>query len=301
MVLYGSRGTPIRHIYKLMSEDIDFISRHKKRRSTGYFYRLNGNKMGYGWRPDLSVVDLNWAGVDREMAKAINSPESIVLSSSKFEARIKMQKDGVDVIPTWLYHEIPTDYEGVIIGRPFSHLGGQDFGVYNSIVEIPTEKIDGYYYSPFIAKVNEYRVHTTTLGVLDLKRKSPAEGVDVDLDEPQPWNLHTGNFRFHRINPNYYSQKLVNVAIDAMVSMGHLFDAVDILEDAEGNFWVTEVNTSPGMKGSLYIQYADFFDEVVRRGGLPTEIEKRGYWRDIEHFEDANARGARLRERFSWA
>ena len=61
------------------------------------------------------------------------------------------------------------------------------------------------------------------------------------------------------------SDTLKEAAVKAVNSLGLDFGAVDICEDEEGNPYVFEVNTAPGIEGTTVEKYHTAFIEATRR------------------------------------
>jgi D-alanine-D-alanine ligase-like ATP-grasp enzyme len=49
------------------------------------------------------------------------------------------------------------------------------------------------------------------------------------------------------------------LSVEAVAALGLDFGAVDIIEDKEGNFYVLEINTAPGLEGHTVTSYAKAF------------------------------------------
>jgi hypothetical protein len=108
-------------------------------------------------------------------------------------------------------------------------------------------------YSRYIFKTKEFRVHATTKKVLSTSRKIRDPNKQVTS-----WKIRSHDngfiFQHNNIQPD---EKRDELAIQAIKALNLDFGAVDIIEDKQGQLYVLEVNTAPGLEGQtvqVYIQ-----------------------------------------------
>lgn len=105
-------------------------------------------------------------------------------------------------------------------------------------------------YTRAVANAGEYRVHVYHDDVILYQKKSrrldennnvvTAEGEQADIRNlASNWVYRTGNLR--RL------ERIENLAVEAVEALGLDFGAVDIIKDTDGNVYVLEVNTAPGL------------------------------------------------------
>lgn len=105
-------------------------------------------------------------------------------------------------------------------------------------------------YTKAVDNNGEYRVHVMNGEVILYQKKSrrrledgtvaTAEGEHAMIRNlASNWVYRTGNLK--RL------ERIENLAIDAVKALGLDFGAVDIIKDEEGNVFVLEVNTAPGL------------------------------------------------------
>ena len=107
-------------------------------------------------------------------------------------------------------------------------------------------------YTKLIPKAREYRVHVFNGEVIDIQQKKRREGNDSD---GRIKNLANG-WVFTRENMTPPPSSHSKVAIDAVMSLGLDFGAVDILTK-DDKCYVLEVNTACGLEGSTITSYAE--------------------------------------------
>lgn len=116
---------------------------------------------------------------------------------------------------------------------------------------IDTQEVpDALMYTKGITNTGEYRVHVFKGEIILYQKKSrrvdddgnvlTAEGAEADVRNlASNWVYRTGNLtRLERIE---------QLAIKAIEALGLDFGAVDIIKDQEGNVFVLEVNSAPGL------------------------------------------------------
>jgi hypothetical protein len=135
--------------------------------------------------------------------------------------------------------------------RGYDHLANEvdreiELIVNSSTVDIP----DAPLYTKGVANTGEYRVHVVDGDVILYQKKSRRYVDEENIDEPTEqdsdvrnlasgWVYRTGNLnRLERIE---------ELAINTIDSLGLDFGAVDIIKDEHGDVFVLEVNTAPGL------------------------------------------------------
>jgi glutathione synthase/RimK-type ligase-like ATP-grasp enzyme len=130
------------------------------------------------------------------------------------------------------------------------------------IVEPGEQLPDAQLYTRYIKnRYREFRVHATRGQAFasHMKIKNPH-----DPNPPKTWKVrsYANGFIFQRNNVPA-SAKRDALAVEAVSTLGLDFGAVDILEDKNGNFFVLEVNTAPGIEGQTTPAYAKAIKELV--------------------------------------
>jgi hypothetical protein len=153
-----------------------------------------------------------------------------------------------------------------IIARPLVHSKGKNFDVIKTVEEYEEHYKEGWYYSNFIDKDREFRVHVAHGKVLALMEKpKPAE-------EMMAWNraLNADEDPFIYVKwDDIDKQNLKNVlveGINAAKALGLDFGGIDVM--LKGNkAYVLEANTAPTLNSSPYVasRWGMYFDWLFRK------------------------------------
>lgn len=114
---------------------------------------------------------------------------------------------------------------------------------------------DQYYSKPIKFKRREYRVHVFNGKVIGLYEKIP--------NDPNPENrpklFKSETCRFVRSNPEIsrVDPAAQQICIDAVRALGLLFGGVDLIRDKNGQFFITEVNSAPGLNSQMLERYVN--------------------------------------------
>ena len=133
--------------------------------------------------------------------------------------------------------------DGDWLARKRHHFGGHDIigpiGFEALSARLLTGSSD--YGVQVIDKRHEWRVHLFLGEVLRIAHKIPHEDAGV------VWNQESSHFRYDVQLRDETHLKLATLAKDAVASLSMDFGAVDIIRDREGEYYVLEVNSAPGI------------------------------------------------------
>jgi hypothetical protein len=157
--------------------------------------------------------------------------------------------------------EFSEDYDDVgfpCLGRMTSHRGGTDVKVYMQSYDITVQGASAFY-TKYIPKVAEYRVHVAFGRIIKASQKRCR---DIDLYDPIVWNHGTG----HHFITNPALDARLHLATGAVEALGLHFGAVDMIKGEDDSFYVLEVNTAPGLIETTRGAYVEAFrNEISRR------------------------------------
>lgn len=286
-ILAGKDGRPsMKGTYSQMKVDSSLVVRRKLPKKTYLRVYKNNTTKGYNVQP-LNSIDfrnskvVRWGNrieIDTNGSIVYNQSKNINNATNKKVAREIMQRAGVNV-PKIVTPENITNADLPVICRPHFHAKGKNFITLNSISEFknhysPTR----YYYSAFIDKVKEFRVHCAHSKILNfLEKPNPKNGNIA-------WNRAQNGEAFENVKWNDYNFNCGIEAIKAVKALELDFGGVDVLLDRNGKAWILEINTSPTLASSEYSmsRYAMYFDWLFRAA------DRRPHW-DFSQFKKAES------------
>jgi len=74
---------------------------------------------------------------------------------------------------------------------------------------------------------------------------------------------NTRGYKFSGVKLVNVNKSLADESIKAVAALGLQFGAVDCVMDTDGNPWVIEVNTGPGLEGTAFKNYVNAFNDVI--------------------------------------
>jgi glutathione synthase/RimK-type ligase-like ATP-grasp enzyme len=225
-------------------------------RREGSTYVGNRNKTVINW--GSSELPANVAA-----ATIINKPEAIRATANKLVFFQTCQRNGAPRIPAfttsretvrqWLEDGAKVVARTVLNG----HSGAGIVILEGAGVDIPAAPL----YTKYVPKKEEWRIHVLRTGdelsVLDMQRKIR----NPEFPGVPDWNVrsHANGFIYAREvappNPDVLHQ-----AVKALEVSGLDFGAVDVIWNQQnGQAFVLEINTAPGLSGQTITSYAKAF------------------------------------------
>lgn len=276
---------------------ITLVQRRQFTKKNGNFvqyYRIFGDTSQYdesqlyqlkfkNFNFDNSVI-IRWGtreSIVAENSVIYNKAAAIANATDKLVSRKLFVEKGVNA-PRLLNHV--DDYkDGIIIARPFIHSKGRNFVVINNKKELEYHWRTGWYYSEFIDKVREFRVHVGHSKVLALMEKHNPNNGNI------AWNRAVNDSEpFTRIKQSEADeQKLLPVMIEAIKAVNALgldMGGADVILDNNGVAYVLEVNTAPTLNSSPRVaeMWAKYWEWLLR-----VDI-RRDHW-DYTQFKKASS------------
>lgn len=128
------------------------------------------------------------------------------------------------------------------------------------IAKTVEELVDAPLYVKYVPKKEEYRVHVAFGKVIAVQRKARRKEC------PNPnWQIrnHENGFVFIHADPEMgYAEELGPLAVSAVEALKLPIGAVDIIWNEKNNqYYVLEVNTSPGLEGKTIDAYVKAIKE----------------------------------------
>lgn len=198
-------------------------------------------------------VVIRWGNlVPVACSREINSRDAGLISSHKLHAR---RECGVPTPRSFgCWENIPEDFNFPGIVRPLHHTQGRDILVVNCREEIPVSR--GHYVAELLQKVREFRIFVAGSGVFAVAEKIPQDRNAV------AWN-HAAGAEFISVRSGWPILPCT-MAIQATHNFGLDFSAVDIIETADGYFFI-EANTAFSLASSYRTErLANYFDSCEK-------------------------------------
>jgi len=179
-----------------------------------------------------------------------------------------------------------------IIARPLEHSKGKNFVILNNLAQYNAhvKNHTGWYYSAFVDKVKEFRLHVAHGRILNyLEKPKPADGNIA-------WNRAQNGEAFENVKWDDYNTNICMEAIKAVQALELDFAGVDVMVDKDGKVFILEVNTAATLASSEYSmqRYAKYFDWLCKDAKRREHWELKEFkkatnyaWHDY-HFEDRN-------------
>lgn len=139
-----------------------------------------------------------------------------------------------------------------VLGRPDSHMKGRGFWKCTTLEQVrkayrgTRKKRPATHFMEYIEAPREYRVHIFLDKSIRISEKA-----------------HTAFHEYTTVKPTHNVKHVRKAAKQAVKALGLDFGAVDILAD-NTNCWVLEVNSAPGVGGSVPKLYAETFKRWER-------------------------------------
>lgn len=209
----------------------------------------------YNTPPHPDQLHVRWGSHRATSNNCLNRQDAVVLASNKLAALSVMSEAAV---PTPRLFGIDAFYERLEVRRIFRkrnrHAGNDDPYIVEAGEPADRARAAPYDYAlEYIATASEYRVHVFDKAVLRVQEKRPNGDGEPDPDirsASRGWGLRARNDLFDDAD-------LTRPAIRAVEALGLHFGAVDILRGIDGNHYVIEVNTAPGLNNNGIALYAD--------------------------------------------
>jgi hypothetical protein len=260
------------------------------------------NRTGDFVRPNDCIV--NWGSTGKipgeHKAKIVlNRQEAVARAINKRTTFQVLAGAGVSTVPWTANKAVAREWldNGLIVVARKTLTGHEGAGIV--IIKTVHDFIDAPLYTQYILnRSREFRVHATQHGVIDTQWK-----VRDPKREVISWKVRSykNGFIFQRkgVEPNAKRDAL---AIQAIKALGLDFGGLDIIEDKQGNLYVLEVNTAPGIEGLSVTRYAEALSKLTRGDfaagqqagrGVPNPYRQPAVGRGVAP-ADANAVGSQV-------
>lgn len=227
---------------------------------------FNRMRSGKFYKPGDFIV--NWGNAHYLPALAhklshrrLNSLDGVLKAVNKRKTFEALGAKSIPTVPWTLYKEVALGWvqQGHTVVARKTLTGHEGDGII--IIEKVNKLVEAPLYTRYVEKAKEFRVHATPFGVIDTQWK-----VRDPKREVVDWKVRSykNGFIFQRkgIIPNAKRDAL---AVAAIKALGLDFGGLDIIEDGDGDFYVLEVNTAPGIEGTTVQLYGKALTDLCRR------------------------------------
>ena len=293
IILVGKDGRPsMKGVYsKMTNKEVSLLVRRRLLSGKEYYrYYQNNNVETLTKVPISSVTGENsivirWGNkivIPTDKSTIVyNKAEAIEKATNKKLSRQIFEKEGVNTPKLIDGNTSVIGLKYPIIARPLVHSKGKNFVVLNNFDEFITfakKDENKWYYSEFVDKVKEFRVHCAHGKILNyLEKPNPKNGNIA-------WNIAQNGEAFINVKWSDYNYNVAIEALKAITALGLDFGGVDVMLDNEGKAWVLEVNTAATLSSAEYSmeRYAKYFEWLFR------SETRREHW-DYTKFKKAKS------------
>lgn len=183
----------------------------------------------------------------------VNNPVSVQVASNKLEA-FRLLDGHVPVPPFTIWQDTALEWlaDGAVVCR--TRLTGHS-GEGIVIALDSDEVVPAPLYTKYIKKNQEYRIHVMGGEAFFIQRK--ARKLDVP-DEEVNWKIRNHQNGFIYANQDVeVPEEYKEIAVEAVNILNLDFGAVDIISKKNGEPFILEVNTAPGLAGTTLEKYCD--------------------------------------------
>lgn len=208
---------------------------------------------------------IRWGSATRSPKKPrriINKRTAVEVASNKLTAFDRLIEGHVRIPPIFKPEQINHHTPFPLLARRARGQGGKDIVLCMQRSDIPRMN-NVSFYSHYIPTAREFRVHVFQGEVLKISEKILTDEEKFKV----PWirNFDNGyTFRQMRNDlPAYLKARVRDTGIHAVEAMGLDFGAADVILGDDGEVYVLEINTGPGLSDNSLEVYARKFAELL--------------------------------------
>lgn len=231
-------------------------------------------------RVGSSVVDkedrliVNWGSRDcpYTKAKVLNKSSAVIICSNKhtFFRHISnhnfVDKDNQIHIPDWTTEREVAErwmaWWKVCSRTVLNGNNGEGLIISDQPDDHPTTGV--LLWTKYIPKTEEFRVHIFDGSVIEVQKKVWPKSKDSTGVDWTQRNYDDG-FVFQSATFREVSKDIIDQAKLAVQAVGLDFAGVDVIKGTDGNAYVLEINTAPGIEGSDITLYANSIRDIAKR------------------------------------
>ena len=230
--------------------------------------------------------DVNWG----RQAAITELNTDTRFATNKHRMRLRFAETGV---PAPQLFDLESEVPPVMVGRPDRHTKRRGFWLIRNQRELDralrgsSRKFAATHFQEFITAAHEYRAHIFMGLSIRISEKDTAAPV--------------GSRWYSTVKPTGDVRQVRTAAKAAVAALGLDFGAVDVLALEDGTPYVLEVNTAPGLGGSMPLLWAEtFLRWFGEREYDDEDDEDEPYVGDDDHAPPYIDRGGRDTRREVW-
>jgi glutathione synthase/RimK-type ligase-like ATP-grasp enzyme len=218
--------------------------------------------------------------------KLLNMAKDIHLVADKKESRELLQNEGVLVPKTYFSVGEVLSARYVLpplIARPRYHSQGRDTTICETYEDLESFRNQDYYFSEYIQKEKEFRVHVMYNYILAIAEKVPEDPTAIC------WNRSRSSSTIVNVNWYNWPLGLMREAFKVSKLLNIDFGGIDFIQK-EDKFYCLECNSAPSLSPYRQEMYSKGFQYILnyleRTGELPqkrTEEVPCNNYLDIIH------------------
>jgi hypothetical protein len=240
---------------------------------------ISGGTQGTEERPDTLIRWGSAIGVPKRPRQgAINGKAAVARASNKLDTLDILLREGVRIPQIFRAGEVTRNAPFPLLARKTRGQGGKDIKLVMQFADVERAGNPDFF-SEYIPTFREFRVHVFQGEVLKINEKLLTKVEDFKV----PWirNLDNGyTFRQVKDLRGFVRDRVEARAVDAVDALELDFGAVDVILGDDGEVYVLEVNTGPGLADASLEVYARKFAEILEipeeRLNWPPEMREAG-------------------------
>ncbi len=236
--------------------------------------RRGDSPFTYGQRRFTKVINWGCGNLPVAMlgARAITSTNSVTynintnIATNKLLAFRAMRREGLPVPEYTTEAEVARQWTRT--GRVYCRTAlrgnsGTDIRIANTTSEIVNT---APLFTKEVIKRHEFRIHVVNGVVIDGVRKAFRSDVPEEERNRDIMN-HAAGTVFVRgsrsLSELRNNPRILDICVRAVTAVGLDFGAVDLMQDMDGDYYILEINTAPGLEGTTLERYALAFDQLL--------------------------------------
>jgi len=183
----------------------------------------------------------------------INSPAAVRISANKLRTLVCLRDHHVQTVPFTTTKSETQGWNRIVCRAVLEGHSGEGITIMRQGEALPDVPV----YTKFIPRSREYRVHVFRGEIIDYAKKVKRIDGRIVSNAQSDDMIRSAALGWEFIRAVTRRPSVEELAKQAVSALGLDFGAVDILRDREGNCYVLEVGTAPGLSNLGLEAYAN--------------------------------------------